>query len=80
MQNAIIALVLSILTSAAAAQNDNLHLINPPAPQPTMSTIAAPVGHRQPTQSSLPPTVRNNERRGAMYDPLGPIPKICRAC
>jgi hypothetical protein len=41
----------------------------------------APVGHRQPTQSTLPPAVRKEEdstRRAV--DDLGPVPKICKNC
>lgn len=43
---------------------------------------AAPVGHRQPTESSLTPQVRRDEtapNRGEV-DPLGPLPQICQRC
>ena len=39
-------------------------------------------GHRQPTQSTLPPSVRKDEDttgRGVVDD-LGPVPQICRNC
>jgi len=84
MRSAIIAVVLSIFAPVAAAQNDNLPSTAQPAPRPSTTntnaaTPRAPVGHRQPTQSSLPPSLRKDEDRKAA-DPLGPIPKICRDC
>lgn len=42
----------------------------------------APVGHRQPMQSTLPPAVRKEEDTTGRrpVDDLGPIPKICSNC
>jgi len=48
----------------------------------TRVTPQAPVGHRQPTQGTLPPDVRKDEDttgRGVV-DQLGPIPQICKNC
>jgi hypothetical protein len=44
------------------------------------TTPDAPVGHRQPTQKSLPPQMRRNEGAPTAPDPLGPLPKICNDC
>ena len=45
------------------------------------SKPAAPVGHRQPTMKGLTPQVRHEETTGSgAADPLGPLPRICRAC
>ncbi len=80
------AIVLSALAGTAAAQTGST--APPPtlpqaAPSPPATTGSgapnAPVGHRQPTQQSVPPAVRPNERRTPV-DPLGPVPKICRQC
>src|SRR5215475_5727292 len=82
-----IAFPVSILLGvAAAAQEQNRppsgQTTQPPAPV-TGTVPQAPVGHRQPTQSGLPPAVRKDEagttgRREV--DPLGPVPSICRNC
>jgi hypothetical protein len=44
----------------------------------------APVGHRQPTQSGLPPAVRHDERPDAegqrVVDPFANVPNICTGC
>jgi hypothetical protein len=52
----------------------------PPATSGMGTTPDAPVGHRQPTQKSLPPQLRNYEGSPAAPDPLGPLPKICNGC
>ena len=46
------------------------------------SAFPAPVGHRQPTMSSLPESLRDQEngRGRAAIDPLGPLPKLCNGC
>ena len=79
--------VLVLLGSVAAAQEQRR---DSPGPTPTPPASAgpatgipqAPVGHRQPTQSTLPPAVRKDEGtpgRDAV-DPLGPVPSICKNC
>jgi hypothetical protein len=83
-----IAFPVSILMGvAAAAQEPNRppsgQTTQPPAPATGTAVPQAPVGHRQPTQSGLPPAVRKDEagttgRREV--DPLGPVPSICRNC
>ena len=82
-----IAVPLSILMSvAAAAQEQRKSSTSPTAPPPTsapgqMGIPQAPVGHRQPTQGTLPPAVRKEEDSARREpDPLGPIPNICRNC
>ena len=79
--------VLVLLGSVAAAQDQRR---NSPGPTPTPPASAgpatgipqAPVGHRQPTQSTLPPAVRKDEETTGRdtVDPLGPVPSICRNC
>jgi hypothetical protein len=79
--------VLVLLGSVAAAQEQRR---DSPGPTPTPPASAgpatgipqAPIGHRQPTQSTLPPAVRKDEGtpgRDAV-DPLGPVPSICKNC
>jgi hypothetical protein len=72
------------LMSPVAAQDQGRNpkggtLTPPPA---AGNAPQAPVGHRQPTQGSLPPSVRKEEdttgRRAV--DDLGPVPQICRNC
>ena len=81
----VMAILLSLLFVAAAAAQNNPEPARPQPPRTSATGVApAPVGHRQPTQSSLPPSVRQDENtvgegRGA-GDPLGPIPKICNGC
>jgi hypothetical protein len=77
------AILLSLLTGAAAAQNST-GPVSPPPRTAAGGVPTAPVGHRQPTISSLPPAVRQNENtagegRGA-GDPLRPVPSICNGC
>ncbi|HET9414895.1 MAG TPA: hypothetical protein VFO74_12335 [Pseudolabrys sp.] len=79
-----IALSASILLSiAAAAQDqskDSSGRVTPPA-SAGKKIPQAPVGHRQPTQRSLPPAVRKEEDAAVKPpDPLGPIPSICKNC
>jgi hypothetical protein len=51
------------------------------APPSAANKAAAPVGHRQPTMNGLTPQVRHEETTGSgAADPLGPLPRICRAC
>jgi hypothetical protein len=52
----------------------------PPPGSAGTATPQAPVGHRQPTERSLPPSVRKEEDAKRQPDPLGPIPKICTNC
>jgi hypothetical protein len=79
--------VLVLLGSTTAAQEQRRDSPGP-TPTPPASTgpatgiPQAPVGHRQPTQSTLPPAVRKDEGTTGRdtVDPLGPIPSICRNC
>ena len=84
MRAIITAVLLSLLAGAAAAQNAG-NTVRPQS-QPADRAVRheAPVGHRQPTERSLPPGARKNEDtvgegRGT-EDPLGPLPQICRGC
>jgi hypothetical protein len=84
---AIAAAVLAIPVLAAAQQNPPSPNPAPaasqkPSPQPTKNEArTAPVGHRQPTQESVPPSVQREETSGQrVSDPLGPLPQICRDC
>jgi len=78
--------VLIWLSLAAAAQDQGrtspgLMSAPPAAGAATTGVPQAPVGHRQPTQGTLPPAVRSQETTGRQTgDPLGPMPKICRNC
>jgi hypothetical protein len=74
-----------LLSLAAAAQEqtrDSSGRTPPPLASPGGTAVPqAPVGHRQPTEKSLPPAVRREEdARRQPADPLGPIPSICRNC
>jgi len=80
-----IAIPASILLNIAAAAQDQ----GRPSPNRTMpptgsagtASPQAPVGHRQPTERSLPPSVRKEEDSAKRQtDPLGPLPKICTNC
>ncbi len=82
-----VAIPLFLASLPAAAQDQSKGLPGqtaPSSPAPMTGTAVpqAPVGHRQPTQSTLPPAVRKEEdttgRRPA--DDLGPIPQICKNC
>jgi hypothetical protein len=81
-----IAIPLLALLSPAAAQDQGRNptggTLTPPPPSTAGSAPQAPVGHRQPTQGGLPPSVRKEEdttgRRAV--DDLGPVPQICRNC
>jgi hypothetical protein len=90
MRLLVAAAVLSIAASAADAQESSQtpppagSPMQPQAPPPTtgMGNAQSPIGHRQPTQNDLPPSVRDREdspQRGAP-DPFGPLPQICRNC
>ena len=79
-----IAIPASILLNIAAAAQDQgrqppSRTLPPPGSAGTVSP-QAPVGHRQPTERSLPPSVRKEEDARRQPDPLGPIPKICTNC
>ena len=82
---AIPVLVLLSLVAAAQGQDRDSTVQTPPPPPSAGGTSGvpqAPVGHRQPTQSTLPPAVRKDEDTTgrATVDELGPLPKICRNC
>ena len=73
------------LNIAAVAQDQGRQPPNrmtPPLGSAGTASPQAPVGHRQPTERSLPPGVRKEEdsTRRQEVDPLGPIPKICKNC
>jgi len=55
---------------------------SPTAPPTSGSVIPqAPVGHRQPMQSDLPPAARKDEdSAGRKPDTLGPALNICKNC
>jgi hypothetical protein len=80
-----IVLPASILLSVAAVAQDQSkdspgRVTSPPA-SAGKKIPQAPVGHRQPTQRSLPPAVRKEEDAAVKPpDPLGPIPSICKNC
>jgi hypothetical protein len=87
MRTMTIAIPLSILMSVAAAAQEQRKSSTSPTPSPPTTAPGqtgvpqAPVGHRQPTQSTLPPAVRKEEDSARREpDPLGPIPNICRNC
>jgi hypothetical protein len=66
-------------TTMALAQQSSAPLLNAPDLQTTV--WPAPVGHRQPTQSDLPPSVRKDE--GAITQGQRAFTnslKICRDC
>jgi hypothetical protein len=74
------------MSVAVEAQEQRRPSTSPTPPPPTAAPgqtgiPQAPVGHRQPTQSTLPPAVRKEEDSARREpDPLGPIPNICRNC
>jgi hypothetical protein len=74
-----------VLSLAAAGQEQTRDSLGRAPPPPVASpggaaAPQAPVGHRQPTEKSLPPAVRQEESSRRQADPLGPIPSICRNC
>ena len=73
-----------LLNIAAVAQDQGRQSPSQTMPPPGSAGTAspqAPVGHRQPTQRSLPPSVRKEEDAAVKPpDPLGPLPKICTNC
>jgi hypothetical protein len=87
-----IAIFIVMLASAAAAQDAAAPPVGTPPPSTqdgpatngTGSLWQAPVGHRQPTLNSLPPTVRHDERSEAdgqrNVDPFSNVPNICNGC
>jgi hypothetical protein len=81
MTIAIPALILLNMTAAAQDQGrQSPSRTMPPPGSAGTATPQAPVGHRQPTERSLPPSVRKEEDSKKQPDPLGPIPSICRNC
>ena len=77
------AILIAMLACAAVAQNldDKARPLSPPAANDSATGPQAPVGHRQPTQSNLPPQVRQKETTGSgVRDPLGPLPQLCKGC
>jgi len=85
MRAALIALTIASLTTAAAAQTGGAATpgtptAQQPPPATTNGAAAAPVGHRQPTEKTLPSGVRKDEATPTKPDPLGPLPKICQDC
>jgi hypothetical protein len=80
-----IGVTVSILLNVAAEAQDQRR-DSPDRPSSTPPASAgpapqAPVGHRQPTQRSIPPAVRKEEdAAGKPPDPLGPIRNICKNC
>ena len=92
-----IAVLISILAGASAvAQRAAAQSAAPPAGNslpvqrqwPTTSGMGtvpeAPIGHRQPTQSDLPPNIRKQEdstgAEGRVVDPFAGVPNICDGC
>lgn len=86
-------LALTVLASAASAQTSDLpnpppNGVAPAAPRPSGTVgergrlLQRGNGHQQPTQFSLPPDIRHEERSATRkpVDPLGPIPQICSGC
>jgi len=88
MRAALIAVTIASLTTVAAAQTAGAPSSGAPTAQqqPSATTngaatnAPAPVGHRQPTEKTLPSGVRKDEATPSKPDPLGPLPKICQDC
>ncbi len=87
MRAAFIAVTIASLATAAVAQTAGAPPSRVPAAQQQPSTTngaaattSAPVGHRQPTEKTLPSGVRKDEATPTKPDPLGPLPKICQDC
>jgi len=89
--------VLIFTAATIAPASAQLQTVNPPsqdAPasgfgQPATTGFGtvpqAPVGHRQPTIGSLPPSVRRDEdsttgARDRAVDPFAGVPNICNGC
>jgi hypothetical protein len=81
-----IAIPASILLNIAAVAQDQGRQPSgrmTPAPPASAGTAGpqAPVGHRQPTERTLPPALRKEEDSARREpDPLGPLPSICKNC
>jgi hypothetical protein len=90
-------LLMMTLTGVAAAQDSTAPAdTNSPPPAAAQerplvggtnglgSVWQAPVGHRQPTQNSLPPAARQDERSAGdgerVVDPFSNVPNICTGC
>jgi len=87
MRAALIAVTIASVTTVAAAQTAGAPSSGAPTAQQQPSTTngaatnaPAPVGHRQPTEKTLPSGVRKDEATPSKPDPLGPLPKICQDC
>jgi hypothetical protein len=91
MRALLIAILISIFAGATAAAQSTSAPPNTPAPapaRPAMNGAAtvpeAPIGHRQPTQSDLPPSVRKEEdgtgAQARTADPFAGVPRICNGC
>ena len=77
--------VLMFVSDVALSQDQGKTLSGqkPSLSAPTSGTAIpqAPVGHRQPMQSDLPPAARKEEESTRKQpDPLGPVPSICKNC
>jgi hypothetical protein len=77
--------VLMFVSEVALSQDQSKTLPgqkpSPSAPAGGTAIPQAPVGHRQPMQSDLPPAARKDEdTAGRKPDPLGPVPNICKNC
>jgi hypothetical protein len=83
-----VAIPFSILMSVAGAAQEQSKppgglTPSPSAPATGTAVPQAPVGHRQPTQGTLPPAVRKEESSTSgrrPVDELGPVQNICRNC
>jgi hypothetical protein len=87
-----LAVLISILAGAtAAAQSTRPSAGGVPPPSQVrpstngMSNVPqAPIGHRQPTQGDLPPSLRRDEDSngppGRAPDPFADVPNICNGC
>jgi hypothetical protein len=83
MRAIIIAVFIAILPSVVLAQSAQTPA-NPERPLTTngmASVPQAPIGHRQPTERDLPPSVRHEENAAlpGRLEPPG-VPKICQGC
>jgi hypothetical protein len=79
----VIPLLLFVSEAAWSQDRSKTGQIPSPTAPPTSGSaiLQAPVGHRQPMQSDLPPAARKDEdSAGRKPDPLGPVPNICRNC
>jgi hypothetical protein len=83
MRALILAVLLAMLAGTAAlAQSADPNMTVQRKPATTgIAPREAPVGHRQPRASDLPPGMRQGENvPGRATDPFGPIPNLCNGC